>query len=207
MPHRERARHQREYPVLVTVRIMSRSLRSQYVFPTVRNAIAATNRKRPTAFRICEFSVQSNHLHLLVEATDARALSQGMRSLGARLAYHINRLLFRRGQLIAARFHSRDLETPRAVRNALIYIFGNFRKHSKFKNSTTGALLDVYSSAPYFRSFRSLVGIVPRDRIPNLIPRALAPPSEPPVCTAQTSLLSESWISLGYISMNDAPRT
>ncbi|MFZ5895340.1 MAG: hypothetical protein ACOY0T_30070 [Myxococcota bacterium] len=128
-----------------------------------------------------------------------------MKSLCARLAYHVNRLLFRRGRLIVGRFFSRDLETPRDVRNALAYVLGNFRKHVPEKYRANCSL-DVYSSAPYFRGFCGMNGASPLDRVANLIPRVLAPPLEPPVQAPGTWLLSVGWQQAGSLSMQDGPK-
>jgi len=130
----------------VTLRSKLRSLRSQYVFPTVRLAIAAANRRAPHAFRIVHFSAQADHVHLVVEALDKRALSAGMRGLAVRIARRVNRLVFRRGALWADRWHGRALTTPRAVRHAIVYVLNNFRKH----HPTNRAPLDPFSSSPYF---------------------------------------------------------
>jgi hypothetical protein len=48
-------------------------------------------------------SVQSTHLHLIVEADGHRALIEGLRGFNVSLARRINRLLFRRGRLLAER--------------------------------------------------------------------------------------------------------
>ena len=52
-------------------------------------------------FRLIEFSVQSNHLHLLCEARDRRALARGLQGLLIRIARGLNRLLGRRGRVFA----------------------------------------------------------------------------------------------------------
>jgi hypothetical protein len=76
--HRRRAVHRAAEPVHVVLRSRFRPLRSRYVFPTVRLALARATRARP-GFRVVQFSVQSDHLHLIVEARDKLALSRGMR--------------------------------------------------------------------------------------------------------------------------------
>ena len=43
--------------------------------------------------RLTHHSVQGNHLHLIVEAKDARALSRGMQGLSIRVAQGMNRLM------------------------------------------------------------------------------------------------------------------
>src|SRR5690348_15157854 len=65
----------------------------------------------------------------------------------------------------SARF-GRALTTPRAVRHALVYVFGNGRKHGE----RVGAI-DPLSSAPYFRGFREFSSKAPCELDPKLVPR------------------------------------
>ncbi|HEX4384601.1 MAG TPA: transposase, partial [Myxococcales bacterium] len=65
--------------------------------------------------QVVHFSVQGNHLHLVVEAENAAALSRGMKGLAVRVAVRLNRLAKRRGTVFADRYHARVLESPRAV--------------------------------------------------------------------------------------------
>jgi REP element-mobilizing transposase RayT len=44
-------------------------------------------------FRVIEYSVQSNHVHAIVEANDERSLSRGMNGLATRVARGFNRVL------------------------------------------------------------------------------------------------------------------
>jgi REP element-mobilizing transposase RayT len=119
------------------------------VFPTVRGAIRDLNQRWKDRFRVAQFSVQSDHLHLMVEAVDRKALLGGVRGLSVSLARRVNQLVFRRGRVIADRWHGRALSTPRAVRHALVYLLGNFRKHEQ----RAGGAVDPFSSAPYFSGF------------------------------------------------------
>lgn len=165
-PHRARPKHRACEPVHVTLRTHSRSLRSQFVFPTVRNTIARTNRRWRGRFRIVHFSVQADHLHFLVEARDARALSGGMRGFSVSFARVFNRLVFRRGRVFPDRWHGRALKTPRAVRHALVYVLANAKKHGEAVGP-----VDALSSAPYFRGFREFRGRVAFELQPRLVPR------------------------------------
>ena len=72
-PHRARPLHRAAHPVHVTLRVRAgvRSLRQCAVFVCVRTAIAAASH---AAFRVVQFSVQSDHLHLTVEAAGTPAL-------------------------------------------------------------------------------------------------------------------------------------
>jgi len=205
MPHRKRELSFKNQPLHVTMRLLVRPLRTQFLYPTVRDAIAKASGRLPGEFRVCEFSVQEDHIHLLVEAGTPRALSQGMHGLALRLALAINRLTFRRGPVFADRWHGRVLTRPREVRNALVYVLANFRKHPGGGHGKAGAW-DVFSSAPYFRGFREFKGEAPRDCIDNAVPRALIPSGESPVLPASTWLLREGWRRHGLISVTEAPQ-
>jgi putative transposase len=81
--------------------------------------------------RIVHYSIQGNHLHLIVEAEDAQALSRGIQGLAIRIARRLNARLGRRGAVFADRFHSRVLESRREVANAVRYVLGNYRHHGR----------------------------------------------------------------------------
>jgi hypothetical protein len=101
-------------------------------------------------FQVVHYSIQSNHLHLIVEAEDRAAMTTGMRALLVRIARALNRLWDRAGSVFADRFHERTLLNPRQVRNALVYVLQNLRKH--------GICLagpDPFSSGPEFDGWRT----------------------------------------------------
>src|SRR5438067_9850739 len=155
VPHVSRPAHVAAQPVHVTLRARSdiRCLRSGQVFPAVRRALAAASHR---GFRILHFSVQDDHVHLIVEADDTRALRRGLRGLAIRVARAVNRALGRRGAVWQDRYHARPLTTPRAVRHALVYVLMNLR-------NTTGenAELDPCSSAVYFDGWQEPVRTAP----------------------------------------------
>jgi len=141
VPHRARPVHDRRHPVHVTVRAVRGlpSLRAHRIFRAIRGGLACSSGAH---FRIVHFTVQTNHLHLLVEADGTPALSCGMQGLGIRLAKAINRRIGRAGRVWSDRFHCRALRTPREVRNGLIYVLLNGRKHH-----VTGRGIDPCSAA------------------------------------------------------------
>jgi len=118
VPHRTRAAHDARHPVHVTLRASQGlpSLRMEPLFPAIRRGLAEASR---SGLRVLQFSVQRDHVHLLVEALDVRTLSRGLQGLAIRIAKGVNRVLRRRGRVWADRFHARILRTPREVRNAL----------------------------------------------------------------------------------------
>jgi REP element-mobilizing transposase RayT len=187
--------------VHVTLRAAFRPLRSQHVFPTVCLAIRGATEREPERFRIVHFSVQWDHVHLVVEARDERALSSGIRSVAIRVARYVNQLVIRRGRFWADRWHGRALTSPRAVRNVLVYVFGNFRKHA-LRSLPRG--IDVYSSALQFDGWREFQS----GRAPPLAgPHSHAAlGAEVVVGCAKTWLGRIGWRRLGLLRIDEAPR-
>ncbi len=90
---------------------------------------AALRDAQRATFRVVHFSVQRDHVHLLVEASNRITLSSGMRGLAIRIARRLNRALRRRGSVFGDRWHGHALRSPREVRNALAYVLFNGTKH------------------------------------------------------------------------------
>lgn len=105
-------------------------LREQVLAREIARRIAQANAspRLRTVFRIVHFSIQDDHLHLVVEAADG-ALSRGVQGLAIRVARHVNALLKTRGSFWGDRFHAFELTSPRAVRNAIVYVLMNVKKH------------------------------------------------------------------------------
>jgi REP element-mobilizing transposase RayT len=148
--HARRARLCARHPVLVTMRLRAGlpSLRAKDSHALVRRAFAASSEGE--GFRVVEYSVQSNHLHLLVEARGERALSRGMNGLAVRIVRGLQRLWRLCGRLLADRYHARGLSTPRAVRTALVYVMQDARKHGAW----IARWPDVYSSGASFDGWK-----------------------------------------------------
>jgi len=185
VPHRPRPAHPGWAPVHLTLRCMAGlpSLRSLEVFPVV---VAVLRRAHAARFRVVQFSVQDNHLHLLVEANDSDALRAGAHSLGIRLARAINRAAGRKGRVLDDRYHARPLRTPREVRIALAYVLFNFKKHQV----RVPTRLDPCSSAPWCDGFR--------DRGATSLEGA-------PVAAPRTWLARVGWRRHGLLSPDEAP--
>ena len=146
--HRRRGKLGGAAPVLVTMKLLAgvANLHNQRRFRLVLRALRSASERLDA--RIVEFSVQHDHVHLVVETTDACSLSRAMQGLAVRLARAINRSLGRRGKVFKDRFHHRVLGTPRQVRNALAYVLCNARKHRVAP--AISRWLDPFSSAPSF---------------------------------------------------------
>jgi putative transposase len=158
-------------------------MRDARMFSVVRSALAAASAPR---FRVLQFSVQSDHLHLVVEADKPTELTHGLQGLAIRVAKAINRALGRRGSVWGDRYHARPLSTPREVRNALIYVLNNWRKHIPAARG-----IDARSSAAWFDGWRAVVA------------RPLGPA---PVAVARTWLARIGWRRHGPIDVREKPR-
>jgi REP element-mobilizing transposase RayT len=207
-PHLTRPRHRAAEPVHVTLRARFAPLRSQHVFPTIRLALLRAGRRDLDSFRLVHFSVQRDHLHLVVEAKDKRSLSSGIRSIAIRVARYVNELLSRRGPFWADRFHSRALKTPREVRNALVYVLANFRKHARHAPQKG---IDPFSSGAWFDGWREWTprsGVSPPlaagpRRTSTTTPAAVTTPI---VSAARSWLVNVGWRRRGLIGLAEAPR-
>jgi hypothetical protein len=116
-------------------------------------------------FRVVHFSVQSDHVHLVVEGDDGVRLARGVQGLAARCAKAVNRAVRRRGNVWSSRFHAHALRTPTEVRRGLVYVLLNFRKHLR---AAPG--VDPRSSGRWFGGWRQMMPAV-SDTSPVASPR------------------------------------
>ncbi len=175
------------HPVHVTMKLRS-GLPSLRYEPLARVVFAAFGAARARlGVRLVHFSIQSNHVHLIVEVEGQRALSRAMQGLATRLARRLNRRLGRRGSVFADRYHSRALRTPLEVRRALVYVLRNEQHH---RGRRSQLCIDPLSTAAYFDGFTA---------------RAIAPPHESPVAVPNTWLLRVGWRVHGLLSTSDVP--
>jgi len=79
--------------------------------------------------RIVEYSVQGNHLHLIIEADDDGALSRAMQGLCIRLAKALNALMSGSGTVFDDHYFSRLLKSPTELVRAIAYVLGNHQHH------------------------------------------------------------------------------
>src|SRR3954453_14619461 len=111
-PHLPRPEFAPRHPVHVTMRLQPGVgyLRSYQRAKIVEDALRAARER--FGVRIVHYSIQGNHLHLIVEAESPEALSRAMQGLATRMARRLNGLSGRRGPVFADRYHSHPLKTP-----------------------------------------------------------------------------------------------
>jgi REP element-mobilizing transposase RayT len=153
----------------------------------LRNAIAASHKP---FFRVCHFNVQSNHLHLIVEASNKESLARGMIGLTTRIAKRLNKAFRRRGKVFAHRYYVRALKTPTEVRNCLRYVLLNRKHHAPSELKFDSYWFDPYSSAAWFDGWEKPPrphGGWQRELVE--LPTPTAPPA--------TWLLAKGWLRAG----------
>jgi putative transposase len=178
------------------------NMRAQLVFRKVRASIARVHRG---GLRVLHFSVQRDHVHLVVEAPDKRGLARGLQGIASGVARAVNHLVHRRGTFWRGRYHRRDLATPRAVRNAIVYVTMNFRKHEAH-DETAFTVLDTRSSAAWLVGWEPRAGPWLEALRETEIVRELAP-DPAPVAPSSTWLGKTGWKRRGLIAPSEVPRS
>lgn len=191
VPHRTRPSLNGRTPVHITLRMLPAiaNLRRRDQYRVIRTALARTNAR--SALRICQYSVQSNHVHLIVEPADKRVLTSGMISFKTSCARRLNRLVARRGRVFADRYHARQLASPRQVRRALVYVLNNWRRHGEDRAHRDWRT-DRFSSADLFDGW-------------IFAPDWRRPPGPIPVVAPEMWLLAEGWRRHGELDPREVP--
>jgi REP element-mobilizing transposase RayT len=151
------ALHER-HPVHVTLRVASElgSLRRRAAYHAIRQATLTAAMRG--SMRIVHLSIQRTHIHLLVEAANQRALSQGMQSFQVSAAKHLNAAVGkmnrgprRRGTVFPDRYHARIITSPTQARHSLAYLLCNWRHHEEDRAAPMNEWkIDWFSSAAMF---------------------------------------------------------
>jgi REP element-mobilizing transposase RayT len=183
----------RDCPSHVTLRVRRGlpSLRSRHFLGAFRRSLREACERGD--FRVVHYSVQRNHVHLLVESAGKQALGNGMKAVAARLARAVNRAFQQSGPVLHGRYHLRVLRTPREVRNALAYLLLNVRKHwTQQRGSAPPPRLDEASSGRWFDGWRRRIRM----------DIACDPPE---VASAHTWLLRIGWRRHGLVDPAEVP--
>ena len=128
--HRVRAAHEMRYPTHVTLHAREGipDLRTDRVREMLREILELQrdNPRYGDRFQVVHYSLRADHLHLVVEASDNRAMRSGVSGLNIAFAMRLNGILGRpNGKVWLDRYHSRELRTPGDVRRALAHVLRN----------------------------------------------------------------------------------
>ena len=209
VPHVTREAHAERCPVHVTMRrvAMAPSFRSERVSNAIMHQLARAGRAG-SGIRVVHFSIQDDHLHLMLEGTNAQDLSRQAQKLFSRIALAVNAVVGRRGSLFRDRHHRHELKTPTEVRRALVYILFNSRKHAgadSVGNPSSGIFrwFDPLTSAAWFDAW-SADSSPPPEAAPRV--RERFGPSDP-VTKPRSWLAHRGWQRAGGpIRFDELPR-
>ena len=148
---------------------------------------------RKDGFRICQFSVQGNHLHLVCEASEQQCLARGIQGWGVRVARGLNRLLGREGRVFDDRYHAEVVKNPKQLRATLCYVMQNARRHGEQLDARWNGV-DPFTSAWWFDGWRD-----------ERWKHGLKPPDEPPVARARSWLLKTGLRRWGLLGTEEVP--
>jgi REP-associated tyrosine transposase len=193
VPHTPRPPFHADHPVQITIRICAGlpSLRDLVAWRTIVEIFREL--RSASGIRVVHYSILINHLHLIVEHDGDEAFRLGIRQLTIRLALRLNRAWGRRGRVIEHRYHDRPLCSPREVRNSILYVLCNSRKHAAERGVRLARdWIDPQSSG---RVFDGWLG-------------RSTPASERDygTCPPQTWLLAVGWRRHGLIPLDATPR-
>jgi len=148
VPHRPREKF-RKGALHVTLRIRREvwDLRTRRCFRALQQAFARGCQR--FGYRVVEFSVQVNHMHLVVEAPDMVALGRAMKGLAVRMARALNKLMNRKGAVFADRYHAELLRSPRQAAHAVRYVLENRTVHALRNGEPDPLGIDPFCSAAW----------------------------------------------------------
>lgn len=131
--HRTREKVTHRTPVHINFKFKT-YIRNKSCLKLLKRAIVNA---RSHGLRIIHFSLQTNHIHLIIESDNNAILAKGMRSLTITFAKGLNK-----GKIQIERYHLHVLKTIRETKNAVHYVLFNKQKHEK----GTYSKIDEYSS-------------------------------------------------------------
>jgi len=98
-------------------------------------------------FRVVQYSILSNHIHMVAEAASAEELGKAMKGLSVRIAKGLNKLWERAGTVFPERYYSRVVRKVHELRRLIRYVLQNARRHGV---PVPNDRPDEYSSGPWF---------------------------------------------------------
>ena len=197
--HRARPEISARHPAHVTLRVHREltSLRTKQRVQVLRRAFIASTQRGD--LRVCDWSIQGNHVHLVVEANDKRSLGRGLQGVCVRVARGLNALMGRKGAVFTERYHVRVLTTPREVRNARAYVLNNHRRHAaQMGRRLAAGYVDPCSSWAWFDGWRDLPAWAQRTALGERV-------GPPPVASPTSWLMRVGWRKHGLVRVDEVP--
>ena len=131
--HRARPEILRTTSLHLTVKILKEKsrLRTKPLLQILKRAI---QKARAQGLRIHHYTLEHDHVHLIVEAQNNLELGKGMQAFGVCFAKGINKFKAFKGTAYKHRYHLRKINSARDLKTVMRYVFNNSKKH---RNSLT----------------------------------------------------------------------
>jgi REP element-mobilizing transposase RayT len=138
--HTRRFRLKKPSSLHLTIKVKENKadIQNKRILKTLHYAI---RRARLKGLKIVHYTLEYNHVHLLVESVDNKILHKGMQAFGITIAKAINKIKRTKGAVYKNRYHLRVIDSPRQLKNVLHYIFSNGVKHKRTKSQ-----IDLFNS-------------------------------------------------------------
>lgn len=189
------------YPNHVTLKLHKAlgTLRTKARVKCIRDAIAKAC--GADGFRVIDWSIQTDHVHLIIEAASAQKFSRGMQGLCIRIARGLNKLARRSGSVFVDRYHVRVLKTPREVRNARAYVLQNNRRHGAQRGLRRAkGWVDPFSSGAWFDGWKDLSKAAQAQAQADAGHQRCS-------CEPNTWLMRVGWRRHGLVAIDEIPGT
>jgi REP element-mobilizing transposase RayT len=135
--HRSREEVTKRTPVHVNFKYKTH-IRNKTCLKLLKRAIVNA---RSYGLRVIHFSMQHNHIHLILEPSSNEILTRGMRSLTITFAKGL-----KAGKVQIERYHLHVLKSVREAKNAVHYVLFNKQKHEKGICSTIDEYCSIWES-------------------------------------------------------------
>jgi REP element-mobilizing transposase RayT len=138
--HTSRPQLRRSASLHLTIKVkkIKADLKNKTILIILKKAILNARRQ---GLKVIHFTLEYDHVHLLIEADNNNILGKGMKAFGVTLAKAVNRVKNSKGGVYKHRYHFRQISSARQLKNVLIYIFGNGVKHG-----TAPSIVSVFNS-------------------------------------------------------------
>ncbi|MGZ3809593.1 MAG: transposase, partial [Bacteriovorax sp.] len=126
--HISRDEIKRPTPLHLTIKIQKNKagIRNKSI---LKNLHASIKKARIMGLKVIHYTLEFDHVHLLVECDSKETLGRGMQSFGISFSKGINKIKGLKGSVFKTRYHLRTLKTPNEIKNVINYILGNSIKH------------------------------------------------------------------------------
>lgn len=125
--------------ITIKVRANKADIQNKKILKALHRAIM---RARFKSLKVIHYTLEYNHVHLLVECASNYRLGRAMQAFGICFAKAINKAKLSKGTVYKHRYHLRKIRSAQDLKRVINYIFSNGIKHKRTKS-----IIDPYNSS------------------------------------------------------------